>query len=349
MKRSATFFVSLLVSLLVAAVVVPLPSNAATKSGRKTKVAQKAQRKLGCELLKDRPSSNAVCVKTAVEAWYYKVASDLGVSPITGAPAVSPYSEETLHVGVSAGKEDSRTYLTLNQDSLPFGVTVTGGTLVLPLEQAESSGAEEADIKVCYVPEPPDKSEQGSLDTPPKTDCSEFSNAVYRKKPRPLFTVDLAPFSTLFEGGVGGIALVPTGTAQQEGATWHVALYTRKNRIKDAVAIAALLEYVKIDLDLPPPGISQEDMGAVPGPGSDFQPPASGSSGFPIGGPVDIGEPAPPVAPEVPEPVAVGSDVAAPTVALAPRYSAIWYLPLALLVGAGFLGFVLTRKIEVSP
>lgn len=340
-RRAAIAPACLLVSLLVAALATPVPVRAAAR------IAQKASRKLGCELLDKRPSG-AVCVTMTVEAWYHMAASDLNAAPLTGTPTFSPYPEKTLHIGASAGKEDSRTYLVLDVTDLPFGATITGGKLVLALDEENSTTPQDAGMQACYVAKPPEKSVEGSFDTPPKPDCSISSKATYRKKPRPYFVVDLAAFVSTLTSAAGGIALMPTEKTSEESASWHVSLYAKKNATKQAVAIAALLEFVTVDIDTPGiTGINGSPGGADSG--SSFQPVDTGSAGFPLGGSLDMGEPTTSDSSEPPQPVAAGSDLAAqPTMSLAPRYTGVWYLPVALLVGAVFVGHLLTRKIEAS-
>ena len=48
-------------------------------------------------------------------------------------PSVNPFPAGTLHVAVTAGEEQSRTYIKLALDSLPFGAQLQGGTLSLPV------------------------------------------------------------------------------------------------------------------------------------------------------------------------------------------------------------------------
>src|SRR5687768_3558308 len=55
-------------------------------------------------------------VPTDIEAWYYTSddqADDPPPVPFLPDP-VNPYGENTLHVGITAGEEDARTYLALD-------------------------------------------------------------------------------------------------------------------------------------------------------------------------------------------------------------------------------------------
>jgi hypothetical protein len=171
---------------------------------------------------------------TGVEAWY-------NVAPLSpgGLPPVNPYPPDTLHVGVTGGTEDSRTYLTLDLSALPPGATVVGGVLTLPVDlDGGTRDVEAAAMEACFVAEP-GREVSGSLDPPPKVDCARRSPAVYRDGDRAAFTVDLAPFDDL---GDGGLALLANQSTRAEGASWHVALYGRDNESPDAVPISAVLE-----------------------------------------------------------------------------------------------------------
>src|SRR5438128_3904999 len=74
-------------------------------------------------------TSGTATVHIGTDAWYSASAactsSPAGCLP-AGAPA--PYSAKTLHVGVAAGQEESRTYLSLDLAALPAGTALTGGT-----------------------------------------------------------------------------------------------------------------------------------------------------------------------------------------------------------------------------
>lgn len=336
---------------------------------------KKKRRKLGCELLEnkaadkkaaadeneakdenDEPSGDTTCVTMEVEAWYHTVASSSDVPPIAGAPAFSPYAEKTMHIGATSGREDSRTYVTLDLVDLPLGATINGGVLVLTLNEAETRTPETVQMEACSVIEPPENNQEGSFDTPPEHDCSARSEAVLKKKPRPFFTVDLEPFATSLTSGADGLVLLPTERTSEEGASWHVGLYAKNNASEDAVAIAAALEYEVIDLTGPgqfdpvagaidPPGGDEADLGS-----SGFDPSAFGSSDAPsFGGSPDLGDIGLPDTASATEPVDVGAQAAAPVALVVPRYAAIWYLPIVLMAGVALVGSVLTRKIEIRP
>lgn len=327
------------------------------RAGGKQDQEKKKRRKLGCELLKkktaqekkDEGSGDTTCVTMEVEAWYHSVVSNSDVPPVTGAPAFSPYAEKTMHVGATSGREDSRTYLTLDVSGLPLGATISGGTLVLTLNEEETRSPEAVQMEACTVAEPPEDNQEGSLDTPPEHDCSIRSQAVLKKKPRPFFTVDLEPLATSLTSGAVGLALLPSEKTSEEGGSWHVGLYAKKNASEDAVAIAAELEYEVIDLTGPggfDPVAGATGEGADLG-SSDFEPPTGSSGGPPIGGSPDLGDIGLPDTAAASDPVDATAQAAAPVALVVPRYPAIWYLPILLIAGVALLGSVLTRKIEV--
>src|SRR5690348_10541957 len=82
----------------------------------------------GASIPADDARSGTATVKVAVDGWYSASAactsSPAGCLP-AGAPA-PPYPAKTLHVGVLAGQEESRTYLSLDLLSLPPGTALTG-------------------------------------------------------------------------------------------------------------------------------------------------------------------------------------------------------------------------------
>ena len=296
-----------------------------------------------------------VVVPTAVEAWY-------NIAPLAapGLPPVNLYPPDTLHVGVTGGAEDSRTYLTLNLAGLPPSATITGGVLVLPVDpDGGTRDLEGVGMEACFAPEPGSEV-QGSLDAPPPVDCSMRSAATYEPgTDRPVFRIDLAPFREVLDGG--GLALLADDTTRAEGASWHVTLYGRENEAPDATAITATLE-----LELPADDGADREPTPT-GPGDDgpreptaAPPPGDGSgevaSRLPdFGLPGELAAPsatdidpgsAPAGAPSAP---AVGEGPAKQPVAQAGppddgqfRYGVVFVLPLALLVFVWFFGSALT-------
>src|SRR5205814_8878429 len=98
----------------------------------------------------------------------------------TAAPA-SPYPADTLHVGVVAGSETDRTYLSLNLASIAIDSSLTGGTLTVPLDTNAADGnqsANTAHTDACLVTAPV-ASARASYATPPAPECTTRAPAVY--------------------------------------------------------------------------------------------------------------------------------------------------------------------------
>ncbi|MDQ3878292.1 MAG: hypothetical protein M3290_08100, partial [Actinomycetota bacterium] len=224
-----------------------------------------------CKLVKGK--NGLVCVGTKIEAWYH---AELTVLPtplptaLDQAPPVNPYDPETLHSGIKSGQEDSRMYFTLDVSSLGLTAIPQSGTLVVPIDPAASSDVKTAGLHLCYVPEPPSKSAEGSLDTPPKVDCSVDATPEYHKKPRVYLSFDLTPFASVLT--TGGLALAPTGKAVTDQQTWHVETFAKKNQAKDAMTIGAMVKVQKI---------SQPGLNSIVGGGAVL---SSGGSGLASGG-----------------------------------------------------------------
>src|SRR5207244_8268599 len=107
-----------------------------------------------------------------------------------------------LHVGLSAGVEDARTYLKLDLGPVPSDATLTGGTLTLPIAPAAdgTSSPEAAKVVVCFATAPFAAS-QGSPAPPPAVDCTTSAPAQFAAGPPPVLTVDLAPFASRWAAG----------------------------------------------------------------------------------------------------------------------------------------------------
>ncbi len=167
-------------------------------------------------------------VGTAAEAWYVAPDSDACADADCSALPTSEYPKNTLHVGISGGTPTTATYIELDLTALPFGATLTSGTLTLPVDMNPGDGsvrAEAAKLRVCQV--------TGSLadtkaspDTPPETDCDVAAKASYSGKPRPTFSVDLAAFVTDWsEGASAAVAILPAPAAVKASDTWHVTFF----------------------------------------------------------------------------------------------------------------------------
>ncbi|MGH2806766.1 MAG: hypothetical protein ACRDKT_05770 [Actinomycetota bacterium] len=282
---------------------------------------------------------------TALEAWYY-VADDSyePPAPLPVVPdPVNPYGENTLHVGITGGQEDTRTYIALDVEDLPVTFELIDGTLILPI--AESNGtinAEDSRVSVCLATLPP-KAEEGSFEEPPEVDCKTKSPATYRGKPFPHLKAELKPFEE--DLAFSALAIMPSERAVEKQDTWHVAFYAKKNKEEEAKPIEATLSYVEEDVT--GPVIDSPDIGSAP---------VSGSGGFDVGdvggfdsggapeiggGEVDTGEPAPASTAVVAQPQTQ------PVGDIRPGYNIVWSLPLVLLALYFYFGSALTREIVI--
>lgn len=299
-------------------------------------------------------------VKPSAEAWYRATpvcalpvgCADPGQSP-------SPYAADTLHVGVTAGVEEARTYLQLDLSALPAGTKPTGGTLLLPIAGGSSDGTRAADtarLQACAVTAPVEDAD-GSFAAPPEADCEAASVpatfvAAAGDDPAAL-TVNLADLASAWESAApGAVALLPAAdTAPPE--SWHVAFSDRTRTGEGVVPISASIAFASAALDsdtdvvvAPPP--------FEPAPEFEAAPPAFDSGSFA----------APPLTAEVPlvpapqpqvEPAPV---TAAPTqqavtpVALSVptgfRYPGVFVLPILLAAGLAWLGRALTRDLATE-
>ncbi len=311
--------------------------------------AKKKLPKIGCELLEKKAAKNSACVKTDVEAWYHSESSGIGLPPVTGLPEFNPYEEDTLHVGIKQGSEDSRIYLTLDvANDLPVGATITGGKLVLPLDEDGSEIPDEFSLQSCTVQEPPEKSAQGSFDPPPKAACSIGEPARIVEKPQPMLVIDVTPLATALTIGEG-IALVPGEDAVDNQETWHFSVFGRKNESKEAVDIGAILGYEEFETltDLAPPTGEPFDEGGAGGGGAGVGAPPDFSTGgfdtaptgqFDTGG-TAVGAPVQAQPPQQAQPLAAVA---------VPRYKGVWFLPLVGLAMVGMLGIALTRDLRAA-
>lgn len=149
-----------------------------------------------------------------------------GCLPVSDVTPPNQYPAGTLHVGVSGGTEDARTYLSLSGTTVPYGAEVTGGSLTLPVDtdtQAGTLSPETASIRACLVRGRVKDGVEGGFYGAPAIDCTTSSAAAFtpsRGKAGPLFTVELAPFAKALTIGEVALALVP---GENPGTAWHVA------------------------------------------------------------------------------------------------------------------------------
>jgi len=301
-------------------------------------------------------SAGEVVALTNLESWY-------NVSPQTslrGLPAVDPYPPATLHVGVAAGNEESRTYLTLDLSGVDPN---TAGVLILPVApDGGTRNPESAKFEVCLAPDPGPRV-SGSLDPPPAMDCSVRSPAV-RDVSGARFTVDLAPFSGRLQKG--GLALAATAEGRASGTSWHVAFHRKDSKATGAMPITARFPVQPsathpaggeaVAPDRPTATAGAVEPSAVVGIGADEPVVDVGSSLGTLNPGVVSSEPIVGVAPvgasaaggEVPSTgVAAQAVTRATSVAAGGfRYGAVFGLPLVLLAFTAYFGVALTRDVR---
>ncbi len=283
---------------------------------------------------------------TTVEAWYY-VADDAATpTPLPVIPdPVNPYGENTLHVAVTAGQEESRTYIALDLSDLPPVFELLNATLIVPIDPGGvTMNPERARVQLCLSAIPP-KSTHGSFEEPPEVDCDIKTVPSYETKPFPHLRADITDFGA--DLAFSGLALMPSDRAKEQGDTWHLTIYGKKNEAEGAKPITAELEYVEEDLTSPvvdtritpdlgaPPNFGSPDTGG----GFDFST-SNGPALDPASAPSDDSAAAPIAADEPAEEPQL--ELAAET---EPAYTIVWGLPLLLLALSFYFGSALTREV----
>jgi hypothetical protein len=272
------------------------------------------------------------------DAWFTPpptCALPIGCGPTDSLPPLSRYPAGTLHVGLTAGIEDSRTYLKIDLGAVPAGGTLTGGTLTLPVAPAAdgTTSPETSQIAACFVTSNFTPVE-GSLAPPPSIDCSSTIDATYVPGPPAVLVVQLAPFASRWAAGETnyGVALVPAGVPAP-GTTWHLAFSSRTRAGSDVPAGSAQLTYDPAAIPVEPaPEIVDEP--ALSDVITDFLPAAPPQS--PAAAIVDQSN--------LPTQLAPVVDIGGPGFA----YPVVMAMPLVLLVLGGYLGWALTRPV-VAP
>lgn len=280
-------------------------------------------------------AEQAVEITTAVEAWYMTAPN----GGVPGGPAVSPYPAGSLHVGVAAGQEESRSYVALDLGDVDPDAEVVAARLVLPVDVANTRGAESASVRICRAPRPQD-AVSGSTAPPPPADCSLTTPAIYRAADA-TFEADLEPMLDVLDEGIAIVA------AHAEGATWHVAFLGRAGSAPSK--ITAVLRLAAPDAAMPAASASStlHDSGALAAalhPESVAPVPAIGLSA-----PGAVA----PLQPPRPSVAGGGAPTLAPPLGVAAeegfRYSVIFGLPLLLLVAVPYFGRALTAPVVADP
>ena len=289
-------------------------------------------------------ASHTITVTDVAEAWYSDSPVDICTSPLGCPPdqaPTSPYPADTLHVGVAAGQETSRTYLLPDLSQVPFGATFGTTTMTLPVATGTTDGTQSPDtahVVACLVTEPFADGAAGSTEAPPKADCSVSDPATYDAKSSTL-TVALSAIAGAWSHGSAelGVALVPDAKAVQPTDAWHIAINGHKRA--GTPHVSTLVTY--FGSDTPPPGVGGAvDLGggsttSAPPPASvpPAQLPSSSAAQPPVSPPVVAGQQQPP------------TTVAQQPVAFArtPPPSIAFIAPLLLLAGGIFFARVFTR------
>jgi hypothetical protein len=159
--------------------------------------------------------ADTTTARATESAWYRPPPTcvlPIGCGPTESVPPLSTYPAGTLHVGLTAGVEDSRSYIKLDLGALPSGARVRGGKLTVPLADSSAGTAspETAQAIACWV-NVPFTPVEGSLAPPPSIDCSNPTSVAYVPGPPAAITVDLANVAARWRAGEtnNGLALVP--------------------------------------------------------------------------------------------------------------------------------------------
>jgi hypothetical protein len=292
-------------------------------------------------------ASRETTVGTTRESWYLitPVPGEPPVAGLPGAPAppVSPYPAGTLHAGVTAGQEDSRSYIALDSGALA-GEDIVGGTLTLPVAaDGGTRSPEAAELRVCRADSAGDGA-RGSTAPPPAAECTIGSPARYSAE-RDVFEVDLGPLVGFLDRG---LAIIPSAASTE--STWHVAFHASDSEAPDAPSIEAVL-FVDDELAAPivtasPPALESTTFAST------IHPESAVSVAAPD---VGIGQPTGPsrVSPSTRTPAAPSTATPqAPRTAPIGvtgdgefRYSVVFALPLLVLVGVPYFGYALTGPV----
>jgi hypothetical protein len=306
--------------------------------------------------------SGMTVLKPSAEAWYRTTPACLLPTGCAAAGETpSPYSPDTLHVGVTAGLEEARTYLQLDLAALPTATKPTGGTLLLPIAGGARDGtraAATAQLQACAVSAPVQDAD-GSFAAPPEADCDAASvpaTFVAATKDDPAaFTVDLSALTSAWETATpGAIALLPAAdTAPPE--SWHVAFSDRTRTGEGVVPISASVAYASAVLGTAETEVFVAPPPFEPAPAFEAPAPAFDSGSFaapPLSADVPL-VPAPePQAQPAPAPVAAPQQQSVVPVALTVpggfRYPGVFLLPIVLAIAIAWLGRALTRDLATA-
>ena len=146
----------------------------------------------------------------------------------------NPHPEGVLVIAANAGAEDAQTYFTFNTVDLGFDVTITGGTVRLPVAvdpDARNVNATMAQMVACLVTgiSAPGGTDAGSYEDRPEWDknvCVEVK-LVDESPEAPVYQIDLERFGKVWGSGAknNGITLMvdPSVEPPAPDQTWRVA------------------------------------------------------------------------------------------------------------------------------
>lgn len=331
-----------------------------------------------------------VTVTPRAEAWYR---STLGISvgnsptcdtPVGCGPAVPPevqsppsqYPADTLHVGLTGGFEDARTYVTLDFSTLDPGADILGGTLSLPIDETPESGTvapELAEIRACLVTGFVVDGVDGDLAGAPEVDCEVAADAVHVPGDGDApseFRVDITPFFEHWAPLAGALSLQPADDGESQA--WHVA-FSRRDReeLVEDMRISATLDIAaEVTTEAPPtteptPAPTATATTSAPPPVAAAPPPVFTPPGFtaPVAPPqtftttpIPVTPPSPEVAVAQTEPAVVAQPApqvqAQPALATTPvggfAYPVVFLLPLLLATAGGWGARAFTADLSVD-
>ncbi|MCU1595258.1 MAG: hypothetical protein JWO12_2650 [Frankiales bacterium] len=295
--------------------------------------------------------SSDITITPSTEAWYQPnptcltpagcvTTGSLPAAPPAGVPsppAANPFPTGTLHVGVSAGTETARTYLRMPFEQLD-GKSVTAANLEVPLDVAPQDGStapDTAKVAICETSSSNIAASEGTIDTPPPSDCQVSVPMTYVATPQPHLQANLGPMATDLPG-ITGLVLLPDASKITRSDTWRVVFsaHTRTDAAKTAPAKLTVTyedgSSNTSDLGSDPftapvdtPAVAQPGTGIVSDPGTGFaavpqvQAPATTAVPPAVSTP-DTGVQQPVSQPQL---VTVGY-----------AYPAVWLLPLGFLI-----------------
>lgn len=278
------------------------------------------------------------------EAWFQACPVAAGCAAL---PPASTHPAETLHVGVSSGRETDRTYVELDLSRVPSGAALTGGSLVVPVADAASgtSDAEGAELMACLAPQKFEP-ERGSFAPAPPADCSVSTVARFAAG---AFRVPLGAFTGRWRDlGFAALALLPSPAAVKSDHSWHIAI-SSQGRGQGEPMRASLSHGTSEPAAFRGPG-TEDRPAAGPSLLADDAPGVATEPTLPLAGEPASGLPEP-AAPEIALPPVRGGGFPAQAPARVPvgfAYPAVWLLPLALLVAGAILGRSLTRPVAIG-